>query len=494
MNGKLLQGTLTGSGMLLKFGIALVLFTVYVKTLLPGVGYSPDTAKFQFVGYVLGTTHAPGYPTYIILNHLFTTSFPVGSIAYRANLLSAIFSVATALVLFEILKLFKIRDSVASAVSLVFGFTPTFWSQSIVAEVYTLNALFLASTIYFLLRWTISRKDGDLIKASAVYAFSFGNHLIISTFLPAVFFLVWSTDKSVFLNKKIVLFVSIFIILGALQYLYPVWRYYNPSTVFLEMQTPNIGKLVHAVSGGQFKSRMFAFDARTVLLDRIPMFLRFLWREYSFLMFISILGMFRIKNAKVNAFFVLGIIGNLFYSLNYNIKDIFVYFIPTYLILAIYLGIGLQALCEILFRDRNYISIPLLLVVPVLMFAAHYSHVDQSKDVEAGEKAKSILERVGKDAVILTPGREFPRHYFSYYLLGENMQRNNLYVLRFSPKVIEKYLVRGKPYYFRVLRKEIPSGLRVFCIKEGQELALQKRFGLKLEKVDSDLYHVVKAE
>ena len=31
-----------------------VVFLVYVFTLLPGVGYSGDTAKFQFVGKVLG--------------------------------------------------------------------------------------------------------------------------------------------------------------------------------------------------------------------------------------------------------------------------------------------------------------------------------------------------------------------------------------------------------------------------------------------------------
>src|SRR5688500_17569623 len=65
----------------------------YVATLLPGVGYSGDTAEFQFAGKVLGTTHPTGYPTYLVLNHLFVRLWPFGTVAYKANLLSAVFCV-----------------------------------------------------------------------------------------------------------------------------------------------------------------------------------------------------------------------------------------------------------------------------------------------------------------------------------------------------------------------------------------------------------------
>ena len=79
--------------------LAVILGTVYIKTLLPGIGNSGDTAKFAFAGYVWGTAHGNGYPTYRVLNHFFTSLIPIGSLAYRANLLSAVFSVIASILI-----------------------------------------------------------------------------------------------------------------------------------------------------------------------------------------------------------------------------------------------------------------------------------------------------------------------------------------------------------------------------------------------------------
>ena len=44
---------------------------------------------FQFIGRVLGVAHNPGYPLYILLTHAFSY-LPIGSLAYRINLFSAL--------------------------------------------------------------------------------------------------------------------------------------------------------------------------------------------------------------------------------------------------------------------------------------------------------------------------------------------------------------------------------------------------------------------
>jgi len=60
-----------------------------------------DAAMFQAQAYVLGVTHLTGYPTYLLLTHLFTY-LPFGDPAYRVNLASAVFgAVAVFLVLAE---------------------------------------------------------------------------------------------------------------------------------------------------------------------------------------------------------------------------------------------------------------------------------------------------------------------------------------------------------------------------------------------------------
>ena len=44
----------------------------------------------------------------------------------------------------------------------------TFWTQAVIAEVYTLNALFVAITLCLLLLWRARRDDGSLLAASLV--------------------------------------------------------------------------------------------------------------------------------------------------------------------------------------------------------------------------------------------------------------------------------------------------------------------------------------
>jgi len=92
--------------------LALVVLGVYISTLLPGIGYSGDTTKFQFVGKVLGTAHEPGAPGYTMLNFLFITLFPWGSFSFKANLLSALCSTAAIVVLFYLLQIISVRRSV----------------------------------------------------------------------------------------------------------------------------------------------------------------------------------------------------------------------------------------------------------------------------------------------------------------------------------------------------------------------------------------------
>ena len=201
-----------------------LLGAVYWATLLPGVGYSGDTAKFQFIGKILGTPHATGYPTYVVLNHFFVTLFPLGTLAAKANLLSAVFSIGATLVLFRILLALEVSSFIAFVTALAFGLTPTLWLQSVVAEVYTFHLLFVALIVYFFVRWSQTKQDRHFCTATAIYALSFGNHLTTVTLLPAIVYLVWATDKRAFLDRKKLLWVGGWVLLSALQYTYIFWR------------------------------------------------------------------------------------------------------------------------------------------------------------------------------------------------------------------------------------------------------------------------------
>src|SRR5438105_10916305 len=80
--------------------------------------------------------------------------------------------------------------------ALLFAVSYTFWSQSIIAEVYALHILFVALTLLLLLRWSARPTMGRLAMFFAAYALGFGNHLSMVLLLPGytLFLLIGGPD------------------------------------------------------------------------------------------------------------------------------------------------------------------------------------------------------------------------------------------------------------------------------------------------------------
>ena len=111
-------------------GVALI---VYARTLLPGIAFG-DWGEMQTVAHVLGVAHPTGYPTYIVLAWL-AELVPIGSVAFRANFLSAVFvSAALGTVTLISIRL-GVRPVIAGAVALALGAVGTVWAAATVAEV-----------------------------------------------------------------------------------------------------------------------------------------------------------------------------------------------------------------------------------------------------------------------------------------------------------------------------------------------------------------------
>src|SRR5215208_2076131 len=94
------------------------------------------------------------------------TVLPYGDPAYRVNLASAVYGVAAVLVVY--LAGLRLGGHVvaAAAGALAFGLSGTFWSQSVIAEVYTFEALLVALVILFLFLWR-DRRDSRYLLLSA---------------------------------------------------------------------------------------------------------------------------------------------------------------------------------------------------------------------------------------------------------------------------------------------------------------------------------------
>ena len=143
--------------------VMLLLLLIYVATLMPGVPPT-DSGELILAAWSGGVAHAPGFPLYTALGWLWCHLLPVGRIAWRLNLFSAVCG-ALAGGLTYALALNTLRETERKAVTadtilaaaigaLVLGLGRTVWSWATIAEVYTLTLAFAVAILLLVVWWT----------------------------------------------------------------------------------------------------------------------------------------------------------------------------------------------------------------------------------------------------------------------------------------------------------------------------------------------------
>ena len=125
-------------------------FGLYLRTLAPGLLFG-DSAEFQVAAWQLGLAHPTGYPLYLIVGSLWQHLLALAGLspAYALNVLSAFFGAATVALLYLCMvgwlqqSSFGVHRLAALLTALLFAVNFTFWSQNLIAEVYTLHTLFM---------------------------------------------------------------------------------------------------------------------------------------------------------------------------------------------------------------------------------------------------------------------------------------------------------------------------------------------------------------
>ena len=204
-------------------------FIIYLFTLCPTV-YTGDSGELIAAAYTLGVPHAPGYPLYCLLGKLFTL-LPFDSIAYRVNLLSAFFASLSCVIVYLIVALLiKIiqpdgsplinRLIPAFGAAIIFAGSNTFWSQAVVAEVYTLYVFFIGLCLLMLIKWTKDKKNSLLYWFSFLYGTSITCHQLGLFFAPGFFLIILFYQPRIFIRPKPFFIMLGLFILGLCLYLY----------------------------------------------------------------------------------------------------------------------------------------------------------------------------------------------------------------------------------------------------------------------------------
>jgi len=205
----------------------LVLSVVYGRTVQRSTGnqFSVDTTKFDYLGLVLGTAHPPGYPLYTMLNAAFVRMVPWGSVAFRANLLSAVFAISACLVAVAILTKLGVRRVVAAGGATALGLIPQLWHFALIAEVYTLSILFVALVLACLLAYDSTWRPAWLRAGLLIFAFSFAHATSQVLLIPGLLiYLAVRRPAWLFRPRELARLLPLGAALALLPYAYLVWR------------------------------------------------------------------------------------------------------------------------------------------------------------------------------------------------------------------------------------------------------------------------------
>jgi hypothetical protein len=178
---------------------------LYVLTLPPTASFW-DCSERIACAYGLQIPHPPGTPFYLLLGRVFSMFVGPLSAAYMINLMSALASATTIMLLYLIIVRF-IREFRGNDVegyplidrigmyggglvgALTFSVTDSHWFTSIEAETYALSLTFTALVVWLVLKWSEThsnlRNERWLLLITFLFGLAFGVHLLS---LLAIFF------------------------------------------------------------------------------------------------------------------------------------------------------------------------------------------------------------------------------------------------------------------------------------------------------------------
>ncbi|HEY6057387.1 MAG TPA: DUF2723 domain-containing protein, partial [Candidatus Limnocylindrales bacterium] len=195
---------------LIAAGTGAVVFAIVRPTVMPDVGFW-DTGEFQTVGPLLGTAHPTGYPSYVILGWLASVVLqPIGEPALRMNVLSALLVAFAATTTVWLVRALTGRLVVGAACGLVLGTMPIVWRVGTHADPHALHVVLVAVILGLLVTWENRRRtsspgaDRWLVAAAVAYGVALGNQGLTVLLAPGIAACVLAVEPRILARRDLV--------------------------------------------------------------------------------------------------------------------------------------------------------------------------------------------------------------------------------------------------------------------------------------------------
>jgi hypothetical protein len=379
---------------------------VYITTCAPGLMYT-DAGELSAAAHVFGVAHPTGYPLFTLITHCWTLLW---NGVYGLNILAAVWTVIAVDVLYATLRelLAYLFDEEAPSVAtrcasataaLMFAFSTIVWAQATSIEVYSLQLLLTSLAIWASVK-SVTKPENAAAWTMLTGLFAGGmvaNHLSSVFVLPGIALLWLTTDRTEKLRRWHLLILPGLAAL-ALYTVLPLRSAQLPE-INWGMVHRSWDAFIYHVKGTQFGVWMFSDKAavkanwqifRSLLTNHM------LWVGFVPLAW-GVWHLLRTHRMLALAMLIM-VAGNLGISLGYAIPDIEPYFLPSMIVAAVFLSIGLLSLLQ---RIPKQVQ-PVVLILPLAACVLHFSHNDKSTHRAVPGYTTWVFANAEPNAIILT--------------------------------------------------------------------------------------------
>uniref|UniRef100_UPI00398F7EFD protein O-mannosyl-transferase TMEM260 isoform X1 n=1 Tax=Pristiophorus japonicus TaxID=55135 RepID=UPI00398F7EFD len=361
-----------------------------------------DSGELVTAACELGVAHPPGYPLFTLLARLAMT-LPLGSPAFRVNVLNAMLGAATAPLLFD--TAFRLSGSYCGGILAagLFAFSRLAWQWSVTAEVFALNNFFVGLLMVLTVRFSAAPTARERSKLSLQGAFCCGlslcnQHTVVLYLMYIVPWVLFRLHREKELSVRAVLWLGLCFGAGVLPYLYlPISSYLNRARWSWGDQTSLRGFITHLLREEYGTFNLAKSESGSGLLQ--------VWRSSPQC---SVVWLFTVMLCSYSLFFS--------WRANLDIsKPLFVgvverFWLQSNLVVCVLSGCGLASLCSMLQRIMGNNALwhwaERLSAFLLIAFQIHlnYRICDQSSNDVVDKFARNLLGSMPPNAMILVRG------------------------------------------------------------------------------------------
>lgn len=376
--------------------VGLVALLAYLRTMAPDILYG-DSGEFQVLAHTPGIAHTTGYPIYIYLTTLLR-NLSIETLAWRVNFLSVLGAAGTVGLVYLNNRFVTQSRLAAGLAAFAFAISYTLWSQAVIAEVYTVGTFWVALIIFCLWRWSLApqKRLPALFIGVFLIPLSLGVHLYVSlTVLAAVVFtlsVIWQQRPKMLAP---ILTATVATLAGFGVYLLAFYLIdsrhavtdYNqvvlfPARELWGLTEADFGswwqRLYLSLTAPQWQSAMFPGGAAFMLEKFVTYVARLFIFEFGLISVIAaVIGLRRVRRQQrlIGLYLLIAFLTVLFAIINYEPGDKHLFYLPSYVVLAIVMAPGIEAIlhwAQRRIRSKTAVEYQFLAILLLVLLGQHF--------------------------------------------------------------------------------------------------------------------------